>query len=54
MFKKEDGSYVRTIGVTGKARSGIHQLNEPYAVAVEPGPDGIFLCTWWTRPTSAF
>ena len=34
------GAHVRTIGVTGQPGSGNHQLNYPYGVAVEPGPDG--------------
>ena len=46
VFAKDDGHYVRTIGVTGEeGGSGNHQLNEPWGVCVEPGPAGrLFVC----------
>ena len=35
------GEHVRTIGVTGRWGKGNHRLSHPYAVAAEPGPDGL-------------
>ena len=43
VLKKEDGTHVRTIGVTGQEGGGNHHFTRPYAVAVEPGPDGLLL-----------
>ena len=40
---KKDGTHLRTIGVAGQRGGGNHQFNQPCAVAVEPGPDGLLL-----------